>query len=70
MDTIAACLIAGGGHNTTLRIVAHGNGLALQFRVVALFYGSIELVHVHMNNLHIKKNAELFLYMILRKVQR
>jgi len=70
MDTIAACLIAGGGHNTTLRIVAHGNGLALQFRVVALFYGSIELVHVHMNNLHIKKNAELFFYMILRKVQR
>ena len=70
MDTIAACLIAGGGHNTTLRIVAHGNGLALQFRVVALFYGSIELVHVHMNNLHNKKNAELFFYMILRKVQR
>ena len=47
-DTEAARFVASGRHNTTHIAVAHGDGFALKFGVVALFHRSIKGIHVDM----------------------
>ena len=47
---VAPRLVAGGGHHAARFLMPHGKGFAPVLRVVALFHGSVERVHVNMDD--------------------
>ena len=50
MHTEPPCLVARGGYHTSCAATANGDRPTPQSRIVALFYGRIESVHVDVDD--------------------
>ena len=50
MDAKLSGFIGCSGHNATRRKTTHNNGVAFVFRMIQLFYGCKEGIHINMHN--------------------
>jgi hypothetical protein len=53
-----SCFVARSGHDAELRRTAHCDWLAAELRMVALFHGRVERIHVDVDDLAIRRRRE------------